>query len=358
MSPSSGKPIAAPASGSSLTRGLTVAVTGPTGDIGRAFLRELDTTPGVQQVVGMARSPFDPEAEGLTRTEYQQGDILDQDSVARVVEGADVVVHLAFLIWGSKSETRTVNLEGSRNVFTAALDAGVERLVYTSSVAAYGWHDDNPDWLTEDIPPRGTDAHYYSSQKAELEAELEILARGSSTDVYVFRPCIVAGPTALSLVTKIPYVQLGEKLPAPLKKVIDALPRLRPIVPDPGLSFQLIHEADVARALVAAVLGKGTPGVYNLAAEGEITVSDVARALGWYTIPLPDVALDATVKVVSRFPYLPTQAAWLNSIKVPVLMDCTKARKELDWEPVHDAFDTLAATVHAARNAGIPLTKT
>ena len=65
-----------------------------------------------------------------------------------------------------------MNLEGSRNVFEAAVDAGAKRLVYASSVAAYGFHADNPQLLTEDVPPRGTDRHYYSAQKAELEAEL------------------------------------------------------------------------------------------------------------------------------------------------------------------------------------------
>ena len=79
-------------------------------------------------------------------------------------------------------------------MFEAAVAAGRERLVYTSSVAAYGFHDDNPDVLTEDVPPRGTRDFYYSAQKAELEALLDDVAGGSATDAYVFRPCIVAGP--------------------------------------------------------------------------------------------------------------------------------------------------------------------
>ena len=79
------------------------------------------------------------------------------DSVDGLVAGADVVVHLAFIIFGGHDETRAINLEGSRNVFEAAARRRARRLVYTSSVAAYGFHDDNPQPLTEEIEPRGTE---------------------------------------------------------------------------------------------------------------------------------------------------------------------------------------------------------
>ena len=65
----------------------------------------------------MARSPFDPAEAGLRKTEYRQADVLDADAVAEVVAGADVVVHLAFVILGDLAQTTSVNLEGSRNVF-------------------------------------------------------------------------------------------------------------------------------------------------------------------------------------------------------------------------------------------------
>lgn len=335
------------------SEGLTVAVTGPTGSIGKAFIRALEQAPGVARIVGMARSPIDIDELGWKKTEYRQGDILDAASVEDAVADADVVVHLAFLIWGSHKETRRVNLEGSRNVFQAAFDAGAKRLVYTSSVAAYGFFDENPDILTEDVPARGTDGHYYSAQKAELEQTLAHMAEGWSTDVYVFRPCIVAGPTALDVIDKIPYVQLSERLPGPIKKLVGTIPLLRPVIPDPGVPFQLVHEDDVAQALVAAVLGRGEPGVYNLAADKEITASDIAHALGWYAISLPELAVDTTAKIVSRFPLLPASASWLHAVRVPVLMDSTKARTQLGWRPRYDSLETLAETVTAAHEAGL-----
>ncbi|MGH2821015.1 MAG: NAD-dependent epimerase/dehydratase family protein [Actinomycetota bacterium] len=333
---------------------LTVAVTGPTGDIGRALLRALDASPRIERVVGMARRPFDPSQMGLgPKVRYRRGDITDPDAVESLAAEANVVVHLAFLIFGSKEETSRINLEGSRNVFLAALNAGCERLVYTSSVAAYGFHDDNPKMLGEDVPVRGSSDHYYSEQKASVERLLEDLSEGSSTDVYVFRPCIVAGPSALALIEKIPYVQLSEKLPDGVRSVVGKLPGLRPVIPDPGVPFQLVHEDDVASALVAAVEGEGEPGAYNLAAEGRVGLDDLAHALGWYCVPVPELALDATIKIASRLPYLPSGVAWINAVQVPVLVDTTKARTKLDWEPRYDALETLAQTVQGAREAGL-----
>src|SRR5437764_10995499 len=153
-------------------RKLTVAITGPTGDIGRSVLRALDRSREIGRIVAMARRPFDPAAAGLRKTEYRQGDVLDRDALEQLFSGVDVVVHLAFLILGSLKDTERVNVEGSGNVFEAAVASGAKRLVYASSVAAYGFHADNPSPLSEEVPPRGTERHYYSSQKAQLEQVL------------------------------------------------------------------------------------------------------------------------------------------------------------------------------------------
>jgi len=331
---------------------LTVAVTGPTGDIGSALLRTLERTKEVGRVLGMARRPFDPRGAGLEKTEYRQGDVLDRDSVDALVAEADVVVHLAFLIMGSHEQTRETNLDGSRNVFEAVRDAKkCRRLVYASSVAAYGFHADNPDLLREDVPARGTDEHYYSQQKAAVERVLEEVLDGSKTEAYVFRPCIVAGPDALLLIENIPYVQVGEKLPGALRRLFDVVPVLKPVIPDNGTPFQLVHHDDVAAALTAAVVGKGEPGVYNLAGAGELTMSDLADALGWYSVPIPDLAIDAAAEIVSRLPFVPAEAQWVNVMRVPVMMDTSKARDQLGWKPAHDALDTLRATVGGARGA-------
>jgi nucleoside-diphosphate-sugar epimerase len=335
--------------GGSRPRPLTVAITGPTGDIGMSLLRALDRTKEVGAIRGMARRPFDPAAAHLKKVSYVQGDVTKRADVERFVKGADVVVHLAFVIFGGLDESRAVNLEGSRNVFEATIAAGVKRLVYASSVAAYGFHDDNPDVLTEEIEPRGTDGHYYSAQKAELEGLLAGLLQGSRVDAYVFRPCIVAGPDALLLIENIPYVRLGGSLPGVLRRLFDTVPMLRPVIPDNGVPFQLVHQDDVAAAMRAAVLGRGVPGVYNLAGDGTLQLSDLADALGWYSVPLPELAVDATAEIVARLPFAPAEASWINALRKPVLMDTAKARRELRWRPRHDARETLSQMVAGAR---------
>jgi nucleoside-diphosphate-sugar epimerase len=332
---------------------VTVAVTGPTGDIGRSAIRALERSPRVGRIIGMARRPFDPADHGWKRTEYRRGDVLDRASVDELVAGADVVVHLAFIIFGGQEETREVNLRGSRNVFEAAVAADAKRLVYTSSVAAYGFHDDNPDVLTEDVPPRGTREFYYSAQKAELEALLEEIVEGSHTDAYVFRPCIVAGRDAVTLVEGFTgQTILGSRVRS-LWRALDSAPLLGPVLPDTGTPFQLVHHDDVASAIRAAAVGHGSPGTYNLAAEAPITAGDVAKALGWRSVRIPQSALAALSGVLSRAPLVPAQARWINALRKPVLMDTAKARRELRWRPTRDARQTLDETVAGARAAGV-----
>ena len=328
---------------------LTVAVTGPTGDIGRSLLRSLERRRDVAIIKAMARRPFDPAASGLRKTEYRRGDVVDRGAVDELVRGADVLVHLAFLIVGSFAATRRVNLQGSRNVFEAAADARCRRLVYASSVAAYGFHKDNPPLLTEDLEPRGTRRNYYSDQKAELERVLAETLEGSQTAAYVFRPCIVAGPDAPALVDNLPYVRLSERMPAAVLRALELLPILKPVLPDPGVPFQLVHHDDVASAFTAAVLGRGAPGVYNLAAPGTLGISDLADALRWYSLPIPELGVGAAAEILAHLPFLPAEAQWIESVRVPVLMDAGKARRALRWRPRHDALQTLQAMVEATR---------
>jgi UDP-glucose 4-epimerase len=333
----------------SAAKGLTVAVTGPTGEIGQAVVAALERSKDVKRIIGMARRPFDPTAVGWKKVTYQRGDVLNRRRVATLVEDADVVVHLAFMIMGGAKESRRVNLNGSRNVFEAAVTAGVKRLVYASSVAAYGFHGGNPQPLTEDVPARGTAAHYYSAQKAEVEELLADTLHGSRTAAYVFRPCIVAGPQAPLLIDSLPYTQISERLPGPVLSLLDGVPILKPVLPDPGVPFQLVHHDDVASAMRAGVLGRGKPGVYNLAGPGELTVKLLAEELGWYSIPIPELAVDAVAETIGRLGFLPAQAQWIAAFREPVIMSTSKARHELRWRPKYDALQTLRETITAAR---------
>jgi nucleoside-diphosphate-sugar epimerase len=335
--------------GTGTAKKLTVAITGPTGEIGTSVVAALERAPEVGRILGMARRPFDPRERGWKKVVYRRGDVLDRRKVARLVEGADVVVHLAFMIMGNARASRRVNLDGSRHVFEATAAAGAKRLIYASSVAAYGFHADSPQPLTEDVPARGTRGHYYSAQKAEVEELLADSLHESETDAYIFRPCIVAGPDAPLLIDSLPYTQISERLPGPVLSLLDGVPILRPVLPDPGVPFQLVHHDDVASAIRAGVLGRGRPGIYNLAGAGQLTVAELARELGWYSIPVPELALGAAAEVVARLGFLPSQAQWIAAFREPVIMSTAKARKELRWRPRHDAITTLRETILAGR---------
>ena len=319
--------------------GLTVAVTGPTGDLGRAFIRTLERSREVERIIGMGRRPFDPAAHGWKRTEYRRGDVLDRASVETLVEGADVVVHLAFIVVKASAETRHINVEGSRNVFEAAVAAGAQRLVYASSVAAYGFAEVD-GLLTEDLPALGHARHPYSAHKAEVETVLADALAPGETDALVLRACIVAGPDAPTFVEQ---ARWPDRLPGPLGTLAGAVA----VLPDAGVPFQLVHHDDVATALRAGVLGRGEPGAYNIAADGDVTMRDLARALGYHTIPMPRLAVEAASEVVARLPFLPEEAAWIEALRRPVLMDTSKARRLLKWRPRYDAMQTLELTVNA-----------
>lgn len=333
--------------------GLTVAVTGPTGEVGTSFIAALEDTAGVERILGMARRPFDPAARGWTRTRYRQGDVLDRGAVDALVAEADIVVHLAFLIMGSHAETSRVNLAGARNVFEATVAASrPRRLVYTSSVAAYGYHPDNPVPLTEDVPTRGSSEHYYSRQKAQSEALLHQVTRGSDLDVYVLRPCIVAGPTATVLADSMPWNLAGGLVSSLVRAGAGIAPLLRPLLPDPGVPLQLIHPEDLAAAGTAAVLGAGPPGAYNLAGQGEVSLSDVAQALGGRGVRVPRALAVAASATLARAPWAPATVEWVHVIRTSVVMDTGRARRELGWAPRYSSHQALAAMAKAVAGRG------
>jgi nucleoside-diphosphate-sugar epimerase len=324
---------------------LRIAVTGPTGEIGMSTIAALEDHPDVTQIVGMARRPFDPEERGWTKTVYQQGDILDRDAVNDLVADVDVVVHLAFIIMGSREESARVNLAGTHNVFEATVAAQrPRRLVYTSSVAAYGYHSDNPVPITEEVPPRGSPEHYYSEQKAACEATLQELTVGSSLEVFVLRPCIVAGPKAPALADAMPW----NRLPTAVRRVTQALPLPKPPFPDPGTPMQLVHHDDVAAAIALAVTSESAPpGAYNIAGDGLLSMSDVGRAFGAMPVKVPRAAAVVTSEVIARLPFVPSALEWLHAGRTTVVMDTTKAKSQLGWQPKYTAAQTLSALAGA-----------
>ena len=322
---------------------LTVAVTGPTGTFGVALMPLLQDDEHVARVIGIARRPFDPAERGWTKMEYRQGDVRDPAALQEAFDGADVVVHLAFLILsGGKETTQAINVEGTLNAFRAAAEAGARRFVYASSIAAYGFHRDNPIGITEDWPTRPADRLFYSQEKAELERLLhEEAERHPETDLYLLRPPIVLGPDAVGA-----KAQLPPALVQALQLAHSGVRRLR-VVPAvvPDLPMQLIHQDDVAEALRLCVLATGPPGAYNIAADDVVKVADVVRELGFQPLAVPSRPVAAVARAITALPFLPPGAQWAEVLSHPAIMDTTKAHTALGWSPRHSALEALRASL-------------
>jgi len=328
---------------------LTVAVTGPTGTFGFGLIPLLEADPRIASVVGIARRPFDPSEHGWSKMTYHQGDVRDRDMLRDAFDRADVVVHLAFMITGtaSRDTIRAINVEGTLNAFAAASAAAASRFVYASSVAAYGFHQDNPVGMTEDWPTRPAARLFYAQEKAELE---QLLREQSDAHpeiaLYLLRPPIVLGPHA---------VGAKDALPAPLAAIaqnaLDFAQRLPvPIpIPTPDLPMQFIHEQDVGQALLRCVVADGPPGAYNIAGDGIVTAADVVRELGFTPVTVPAGVAQSAARAAAQIPlpsFAPPAAEWLEAASHPAIMDTTKAKRELGWEPRYTGLEALRDTLN------------
>ena len=326
---------------------LTVAVTGPTGTLGFGLMPLLQADDRVARVTGVARRPFDPAAYGWTKAEYRRGDVRDPEVLRDAFRHADVVVHLAFQVTGyAPSETiESVNVDGTLNAFDAAAAAGVHRFVFASSVAAYGFHRDNPAGMTEDWPVRPARRLFYAQEKARLEHLLRArAARPGAPALYLLRPSIVLGPHVIG----------AKSLPGgPLGASVRALAQWAGRIPFPVLApelpVQLVHEADVGQALLLCVVAAGPPGAYNIAADGVVTPRTVARELGMLPLPVPTRLVQAAARAVAALPFLPPVAQWVETASHPPVMDTTRAKRELSWDPRFTALETLRDTLRQHR---------
>ncbi len=155
------------------------------------------------------------------------------------------------------------------------------------------------------------------------------------------------------LLEEMPYYRISGAVPDAVVGLLSSMPVLKPVIPDPGIRFQLVHEDDVASAFVAGVRGLGEPGAYNLAGNGTVRMADVADELGWYSVPVPEPVVGFTAGLVDRLPLAPESVSWIHAVRRPVLMKTDHAREALKWKPEHTAKATLKQMV-AARRAGAP----
>lgn len=336
---------------------MKVAVVGASGNAGTALLAALRDEPEVTEIRGIARRRPDESAAPYDAASWHQVDIAapqigEHDDVvellAESLRGVDSVVHLAWLVQPNhhRDLLRRANVLGTRRVAAACRLAGVPHLVCASSVAAYSPVDDDEprdeSWGTRGIP-----TSHYSVDKAAQERELDT-AEDAGLSVARLRPALIFDAEAGSEVLRL---FAGGLVPPGLLR-----PGRLPVLPlPPGLRTQVVHAADVADAYRRVVVRRAS-GAFNVAGEPLLRPDDLAEIIsGGRHAAVPAAALRPLMSLAWQSRTLAADPGWLDmAMSVPV-MDTTKARTELGWEPRHDARDAVRELLEGiADGAGAP----
>jgi nucleoside-diphosphate-sugar epimerase len=326
---------------------MRVVITGATGNVGTSLVAALEAEPRVTEIIGLARRR--PEAAGGGKTEWVAADITTAP-LEVVFAGADVVVHLAWLIQPSR-DARTLeatNVDGSRRVFEAAAAAGVPALVHASSIGTYS-PGPSDRRVPEDWPTDGIRSSFYSRHKVECERALDRLELAHpELRVVRLRPGLIFKRGAA---TGIRRLFAGPLLPSPLVR-----PGLVFVIPDlPGLAVQAVHADDVADAYRLAIVDDTAKGAYNIAAEPVLDVPELSRLLGARPVKLHPGLVRALTKASWRLRLQPTPPGWLDMGLQGPIMDVTRARSELGWEPRRSSGEALLELMEGMREgAGTP----
>jgi nucleoside-diphosphate-sugar epimerase len=323
---------------------MRVVVLGATGNVGTSVLRSLGDEPAVDSVLGVARRlPSTP----FPKTDWARADICTSD-LASLFRGADVVIHLAWLIQPGRdlATLRATNVDGSARVFEGAVRAGVPSVVYASSVGAYsaGPKDRRVD---ESWPTDGVESSFYSRHKAEVERLLDRMERElPSVRVVRLRPALIFKREAASGIRRL---FAGPLLPSPLVRA-----ELIPVIPRAArLCFQAVHSYDVGDAFRRASLD-GVRGAFNIAAEPVLDTAELGRLLAARPVPVDTRLLRSGAALSYRLRLQPSEPGWLDMGLAVPLMDTTRARHELGWEPRRGADDALLELLTGIRErAGI-----
>lgn len=308
---------------------MRVIVTGATGNVGTSVLASLARERDVTEIVGVARRL--PELQ-IPKTKFVSADVA-ADDLTSVFQGADAVVHLAWLLHGSHGELERVNVHGSLRVFDSVVRAGVPQLVVASSIGAYaaGPKDERVD---EQWPTTGIPTSLYSRQKVRIERALDELQHAQHDLVVTrLRSALIFKRRAS---TEIKRLFIGRWVPPWVfsSGAVRLVPETR------GLRLQVVHSLDVGDAFCRAVTRK-IGGAFNIAAEPPLNPDRLVRALDAKPIWVPQRVLRSAVKISYGLGLQPTSPGWVDLAFNCPLMSTAKASVKLGWTPQYSSVDAI-----------------
>jgi dihydroflavonol-4-reductase len=235
-------------------------VTGATGFVGAAVVRALLARGQKVRVLSRANSSR-RNLEGLD-IEVAVGDLLDADSLTRAVAGCRGVYHVAadYRLWvPDPDQMFKANIDGTRSLLLAAKQAGVERIVYTSSVATLGINKDHTP--SDEVTPVSIDDMIGTYKKSKFLAEEEVkrLVKDSQVPAVIVNPSMPVGP--------------GDVKPTPTgRMVVEAASGKMPAYVDTGLN--VVHVDDVAMGHLLA-FDKGQVGERYILGGENLTLAEI-----------------------------------------------------------------------------------
>jgi len=296
-----------------------VLVTGATGPFGRAVSRRLAEA-GYEVVAMARRAPTSP----MSGVEFIAGDIQDAGAVATAMRGCDAVVHLAWVVapLKSKSATAAINLGGTQNVLDAMASTGCSRLVFSSSVLAYGAVPGHPPLLKEGDERRPEPEHLYAAHKKAAED----MITATAPNAVIVRAGIIAGRTVDNTIFRF--------------FCSPALP-----VPNPGRAQQFVHTDDVARFTVDAVSGTGS-GPVNITGDGAVTMREIASIIERPLVTVSERALRRAISAAWKLRLSELAPAEVGALLYMPIVDTTRLREEWGFTC---AWSSRAALIDMAR---------
>jgi UDP-glucose 4-epimerase len=314
---------------------LSVLVTGAGGYVGKQIISALvasklkpESTPNAPFTIVSADVREIPMSDRLNGVHYVVSDVR-KPGLAEILKTHQIqtVVHLASIVTPGKNHNRdfeySVDVEGTKNVLEACIEAKVQHIVISSSGAAYGYHSDNSPWLNEADPIRGNFEIPYSWHKRLVEEMLtEYRVLHPELKQTIFRIGTVLGATVKNQIT-----DLFEK------------PRLIGIQGS-DTPFVFIWDQDLIQILLQAIHTQKA-GIFNVAGDGALTIDELANRLQKSVVRLPATLLQSALWLLRKFKltqYGPEQIKFLRYR--PVLSN-QKLKSEFGFIPTKTSSEVF-----------------